>query len=128
MFTITTAKPGEAWHKLHPLRRLGDAVPSMGFDHELEMRVRVDHGDPEGPYAIRFFLASSFAEIDKYWEVIDEAELARRQAHAIENGDEYRGNDVIAFRASSPVVKYCAKLEAHFRALMALELFQLPVN
>jgi hypothetical protein len=105
MFTIHTAAPGETYHKFHPVERLGHAVPEEGFDSELEMHVRCDHGlrDPQS-LEVRFFYRSSFSR--ECWEVLTYEDSGTPQA----------------------TIDYCAKLESHLRAMLTLGLFQLPTT
>lgn len=127
MFTIVTARPGEAWHKLHPTARLSDAAPGASTDHELRVAVRVDYGNPEGPYQFKFWLVNSFG-VEPDREVITEHELDLRVNCARDNDDEYDADSVCAVRPTSNVHRHCMRLQAHFLALMALNLFKLPVN
>lgn len=102
MFTIHTAAPGETYHKFHPVERLGHVVPEEGFDSELEMHVRCDHGllDPQG-LEVRFFYRSSYSR--EAWEL------------NVNNAPE-------------DTIDYCAKLEGHLRAMLTLGLFHLPTT
>jgi len=129
MFTIQTARPGEAWHTLHPRARLGDAVRSSGYDCELQVAVRVDYGrrDDDGrpdPYQLKFWLVDS--ALGTRFELINHRELRRRHQFAADNGDTYDASDVEV--NSGALFTYAERLEAHFRALMQLELFTLPVT
>lgn len=126
MFTIHTARPGEAYHTLHPRQRLGYAVPGHGFDFELEVQVRVDYSNPGGNFIFKFWLNDS--AIGDRPEVITISELMRRRQVAHENGEEHGSTGIHAVSETGALWLYCAKIERHFRAMMALDLFALPVN
>lgn len=127
MFTITTARPGETYHALHPHERLGYAVAGLGFDYELEMGVchGFGPGDDGARWIVKFWLNDSAAGTRV--EVIDRKELLRRCAVARDNGDEYDQASIHVTRDNDGLQRYTEKLKAHFLALMALKLFYLPI-
>lgn len=126
MFTIVTARPGEAYHKLHPIERLGYAVPCIGFNHELEVAVRVDYSSPDGVFTFKFWLVDSVMG-DRH-EVMTDEELERRRQQAADNADVYDASNAYPIQSRSGLWAYCQRIEAHFRSMMALNLFQLPIN
>ena len=131
MFTIHTANPGEAWHHLHPTERFGYEVKDFGFDFEMRVDVRVDYGNPDGPYILRFWLYDSALGVET--EVVTADEYKRRCEQATENGDVYTTEVHILHDAKKPsagaaLTRYVQRLETHFRAIMTLGLFKLPAN
>lgn len=128
MFTIHTARPGDAWHRLIPSRRLLDVDTQFGNDHEVEVLVRVDYGNPDGPYSFRYMLRDAYGQSENDLEVVNSDEMTRRRAQSVANGDVYDESHVVALSERSAAWKLVTSIDRHFRALMDLNLFSLPVS
>lgn len=125
MFTIHTARPGEAYHTLTPCERLVHKHSNLGLSKELRVAVRVDYGDPHGPYLFKAWLDCAYGVQDPV-ELITLDELHRRRQQAKDNGDTYDDSNVHPVHNTDPLWGMAQGVVDHFRACMALKLFVLP--
>ena len=128
MFTLHTAKAGDAYHTLTPHVRLVEIDPPLGHSLELLVKVRVDHGHPDCPYTFKFVLEDAFGRPAFDCELISRTELVKRMAHATENGADYDLANVHAAHDDSKALIYANQIKKHFLSMMALDLFALQPN
>lgn len=130
MFIISTARPGEAWHTLQPIERLGHKCPHIGFDYELEIAVRRDPGNADGEYTFRYMLCDSFQ--GSRLEAITDEEYDELRRTCFENGDDAGAARLderfTVFSAKSSLMKWADDLRDRFLAMVKLDLFRLPIN
>ena len=127
MFTIYTAKPGEAYHTLIPTKRLIEVDKDYGSCAELRLMVREAH-EPGKTWEVRFYLDDAFDKTSKPVEIIPREELLRRIAQAEENGDIYSEQHVCLYEACSSTAAYALSLRDHFLYLMESGQFCLPTT
>lgn len=127
MFVIVTAKPGEGWHSLIPVERLVLRVPDLDRA-ELRVAVRVDYGNPAGPFLFKFWLDCPFRAHPPL-ELVTPSEYDARVAVARAMEQEYEGFAAPAVSQSMrQALSYGEEIRDHFLALMKLKLFQLPAS
>ena len=125
ILTIRTANHTERCHTLTPYKTNGETYCFQYGGFQVETKLRVCYGD-EDPYKFTHYLSDH--TMGETLEIVTRDELERRCEQALDNGDSYDGSAVAAFRSDSNHIRSCQAIEAHFRAMMTLNLFQLSAT